>query len=108
MDANALTRELNDSLRKTFTGGQIALTSYVASMEPEDQEALLEKVRSFEDFTPDNDPYQEHDFGKINLNGKSFFWKIDYYDKNLEYASPDPSNPKKTVRVLTVMHTEEY
>ena len=42
---------------------------------------------------PDNDPYAEHDFGAIKLNGNTFFWKFDYYDLDLQMHSPDPSDP---------------
>jgi hypothetical protein len=36
------------------------------------------------------------------------FFKIDYYDRNLTSASPDPLDPAVTVRVLTVLLPEEY
>jgi hypothetical protein len=35
-------------------------------------------------------------------------WKIDYYDRSRRYHSPDPADPKLTVRVLTVMRADEY
>ncbi|WP_419523746.1 DUF3768 domain-containing protein [Lentibacter algarum] len=54
-------------------------------------------------FTPDNDPYAEHDFGVIKLSGNTFFWKFDYYDLDLQMHSPDPSDPAVTARVLTIM-----
>ena len=69
--------------------------------------ALLEVAR-FDRFTPDNDPYGEHDFGSFELVGRKFFWKIDAYDKSLEFGSEDPSDPDKTTRVLTLMLAEDY
>jgi hypothetical protein len=36
-------------------------------------------VQAFIDFSPDNDPYSEHDFGFFKPQGE-FFWKIDAYD----------------------------
>ena len=43
-------------------------------------EALVQ-VAHFSDFTADNDPHGEHDFGSFTLVGRKFFWKIEYYDK---------------------------
>ena len=37
-----------------------------------------------------------------------YFWKIDYYDANLEYGSDDPANDAVTTRVLTIMEASEY
>ena len=65
-------------------------------------------VEDFDGFTPDNDPYAEHDFGVIKLRGNTFFWKFDYFDLDLQMHSPDPSDPAVTARVLTVMLAEEY
>ncbi len=54
-------------------------------------------------FTEDNDPYGEHDFGGVELEEQTVYWKIDYYDQSLEGLSPAPANPELTVRVLTIM-----
>lgn len=68
----------------------------------------LALVQRFEDFTPDNDPHREHDFGSFTLRGHKLFWKIDYYDKACECGSEDPADPAQTTRVLTIMLAEEY
>ncbi|WP_456738298.1 MULTISPECIES: DUF3768 domain-containing protein [unclassified Bradyrhizobium] len=59
-------------------------------------------------FTQENDPHGEHDFGSLDLVGRKFFWKIDYYDEDMRSGSEDPSDPKRTVRVLTLMLSSEY
>ena len=70
--------------------------------------AALQKVATFDAFTDDNDPHGEHDFGSFELCGRKFFWKIEYYDRAMEYGSEDPSDPAKTTRVMTVMLASEY
>lgn len=70
--------------------------------------AVLDKVRRFDQFTQDNDPYGEHDFGMIEHQGQKFFWKFDYYDRNMEFGSPEPSDAQQTTRVLTIFLSEEY
>jgi hypothetical protein len=55
-----------------------------------------------------NDPHREHDFGNFEVAGWKFFWKIDYYDANVEFGSEDPADPKITTRVLTIMLATEY
>jgi hypothetical protein len=47
-------------------------------------------------------------FGRFEINGEAFLWKIDYYDLDLERGSEDPADIKKTCRVLTVMRTDEW
>jgi hypothetical protein len=66
------------------------------------------EVATFSAFNEDNDPYGEHDFGSFELCSRKFFWKIDYYDKELRCGSEDPADPEKTTRVLTLMLAEEY
>jgi Protein of unknown function (DUF3768) len=101
-------RALNDAFRRTFVGGMVMITAGVEAMPVEQRRALLQKVRSFETFTDDNDPHGEHDFGAIDEGGVRCFWKIDYYDRAAEMGSPDPADPAVTVRALTVMRSDEY
>jgi hypothetical protein len=58
---------------------------------------ILQKVREFSTFTPDNDPWGEHDFGSFEHEGKKIFWKIDDYNGQEGYRL-----------VLTVMLADEY
>ena len=101
-------KTLNDNFRKTFTGGQVLLTAGINSKPTDDVANILSMVRNFNKFTPNNDPYGEHDFGSFDYKGDKVFWKIDYYDKNYQYLSENPANSNVTNRVLTVMLAEEY
>ena len=103
--------ELNDQLRQNlFTPGlnRVFVSATVSSLPYLERALLLDKVQKFNDFNPDNDPYQEHDFARIEHNGINYFWKIDYYNKTMDAGSDDPSNPDITTRVLTIMRTDEY
>ena len=101
-------QELNDAFRRTFQGGQVLMSASVSALSPEIVAEALQRVRTFTDFTADNDPYGDHDFGGFELAGRKFFWKIDYYDKGMTYGSEDPADPEQTTRVLTVMLAEDY
>jgi hypothetical protein len=109
IDATHEIRRLNDSFRRSLSGGgDHLLTAGIAALPAEDQDAILAKVIAFDTFTEDDDPYGEHDFGAFDHAGKRIFWKIDYYDQSLEYGSEDPADPDKTRRVLTIMLASEY
>jgi hypothetical protein len=101
-------RDLNDAFRRIFIGGAVMITAGVEAMPADQRRSLLQKVRDFDAFTPDNDPHGEHDFGVIEEGGLRCFWKIDHYDRKTEMGSPDPADPSVTTRVLTVMLAEEY
>lgn len=103
-------RELNDRLRcqLDFTLGRIMLTIGVDALQEETKRRVLNAIRSFKDFTHANDPYSEHDFGAVEVDGERYFFKIDYYDRTLDAGSEDPSDPRVTTRVMTVMQPDEY
>jgi len=70
-------------------------------------------VAAFDNFTADNDPHGEHDFGSFEFARHRIFWKIDYYDRasfgtGRDMGSEDPSDPSQTIRVLTIMLASEY
>lgn len=94
---------LNDEFRKadpmsvTITSGVYTLPGL---------NSLMQAVREFDQFTEDNDPYGEHDFGSLDWHSEKVFWKVDYYDQALEYGK-DPLD-FECKRVLTVLLASEY
>lgn len=120
--------ELNDKFRRSFIGGIVLTTSEVHTLTPEQVFELTTAVRSFEDFTEDNDPHEEHDLGIVEMYGQKWMWKIEYYERpdnwptanvpdtltraetigELQDGAEDPTNPNNTVRVLTIMNAAEY
>jgi len=84
------------------------LTTGIQILGIPDVQEIINKVKTFDAFTPDNDPRCEHDFGAFKHNDKNIFWKFDYYDETMTYGSEDASDPEQTTRVLTVMLAEEY
>ena len=107
-------RDLNDRFRKGDSSipGQVLMTVGVQSLIDIDPQMRLGEVivavRSFNDFSEDNDPYGEHDFGAIDILGEKLFWKIDCYAPDMLHGSEDPTDTTKTVRVLTIMLASEY
>ena len=108
MSNTAKIRALNDAFRTTLMGGQVIVTATIAARPEDRQVAIFTAVRTFNDFTEDNDPHGEHDFGAFEINGEQFFWKIDYYDAAMEYGAEDPADPTQTTRVLNIMLASEY
>jgi hypothetical protein len=101
-------RDLNDELRQTMTGGMAVMTPGIAALGREAVERIVKTIAVFDDFCNANDPHQEHDFGSFEAEGHTIFFKIDYFDNDLTYHSPDPSDPAVTRRVITIMLAEEY
>lgn len=101
-------RDLNDAFRTGLAEGKCAVSAGVAELGIPFATAAASAARAYQDFTPDNDPDGEHDFGAFRIEDQRLIWKIDYYDPTLRYGSRDPSNPEQTKRVLTVMLEEEY
>jgi len=109
MDAKTMrSRALNDALRQTLTGGRAVLTPGVAALGQAAVARIIKTIAVFDDFCQANDPYGEHDFGAFEAEGHRIFFKIDCYDRELNYGSPDPADPAVTERVLTIMLAEEY
>lgn len=101
-------RAQNDHFRKTGVGGLEVITQGIQEMGITTVAIIRRMVADYDKWEEGNDPYQEHDFGTIAFRRQQIFWKIDYYDADLKEASPNPSDPDVTTRVLTIMLAREY
>ena len=107
-EMTARIRELNDQLRKDLTLGTAVMTPGIAALGTEVVERIVHFISAYDSFTVSNDPYGERDFGELETEGQRILFKIDYFDKALQFHSPDPCDPSATERVMTIMLAEEY
>ena len=109
---------LNDELRKKLITGELfkadskdkafitrGASVFVNSM---NRMQFLNNVALYRNFTEDNNPHGERDFGNFMYQKEKIFWKIDYKDNSMMYHSPDASDPSQTIRVLTIMKASEW
>lgn len=98
--------EKNDFLRKFLPTipppNRLFITTGLVDMGRDTVDAVLEKVRGFQEFTPDNDPYGEHDAGVVEHEGEDYYWKFDYVDEDMETYKEDG------IRFLTIMRLKDY
>jgi len=104
--------QLNDRCRQAwgaYRNSRVVMTQGIAGLDDATRSKVCEAVQTFDAFTYDNDPHGEHDCATIEINPHvRVIWKFDYYDLALEWGSEDPTDPTKTVRVLTIMLASEY
>ncbi len=116
---------LNDLARRAMgVACTVVATVGFRSLSDADQSCVRELIETFEAFTDDYDPHGERDFGSVYQLGdgrwtterprvrederERVFWKLDYYDHELQFASKDAANSAITRRVLTIMLADEY
>ena len=107
-ERSARIAQLNDRLRGAGKGGMILVTRGIKALGFDTIVQIMAAVQEFSEFTPDNDPHNEHDFGTVCFGEHTVNWKIDYYDPSLTFGSEDPADENKTCRLLTIMLQEEY
>ncbi len=99
---------LNDQCRQSIPHARCYLTRGALAHVGDNLNALNQVVQTFDAFTPDNDPYGEHDFGAFDFERQRLFWKIDTYaGASLKLEAEDPLDPQ-AVRVITILLAEEY
>src|SRR3984885_4135391 len=98
MNERAKIIELNDQLRTTFKGGRVQMTRNVYDLDDRLRGRALSVMARYSTF----DDASEHDWGVFIFAGFSFEWRIEYHGKDGIGVSPDPADPEKTLRVLTL------
>ena len=111
MDTTAVPNDNSAEIARLNDGARDNAVHYIAtrgilSLDPEVISKIYNSVQNFKDFTEDNDPYGEHDFGSLTVAGNKVFWKIDYYNQELS-GWCDPLSPDCR-RILTIMRADEY
>ena len=116
---------LNDLARRAMgIASTVVATVGFRALREADQSRVRELIETYDTFDEDNDPHGERDFGTIyqiadghwtterprpcDDERERVFWKLDYYDRDLRFASEDAANPAVTRRVLTIMLADEY
>ena len=93
--------------KKADLMGEVFITQGIDALTAYERNMIFKMVQDFDQFTEDNDPHGEYDFGSITFRENTIFWKIDYYDLKHEMGSPNPCDPSVTHRVLTIMTAKE-
>ena len=116
---------LNDLARRAMGVACTAIATVgFRSLPDADQSRIRELIETYDAFDEDSDPHGERDFGCVYQLGdgcwtterprvrdderERVFWKLDYYDRDLRFASEDAADPAVTRRVLTIMLADEY
>ena len=116
---------LNDHARRAMGLACTAVaTAGFRSLSEDNQSCVRELIETYDAFTEDNDPHGERDFGTIYQRvcgswtterprsqedeRERVFWKLDYYNRDMRFASENAADPAQTRRVLTIMLSDEY
>jgi hypothetical protein len=90
--------ELNDQLRTTFGGGRVQMAPDWFELDAALRGRALWVMSRYNRF----DRESEHDWGVFTFAGYAFEWHIEYCAADGTGLSPDPADPDKTLRVLTL------
>jgi hypothetical protein len=101
-------QRLNDAFRADPTAGHLFATPRVVALGAGFVESAMAAIRAFTDFTPDIDPYREHDMVKVEVDGQTVYFKIAYRAENRRTnGSEDSAGENKYYRIGTIMLAED-
>ena len=77
-NTTARIRAINDNFRVLGEGrGSIFLTQGIQALGELMLIRIMLAVREYDAWSEDNDPWNEHDFGSLEISGKRIFFKIE-------------------------------
>ncbi|MEM7711445.1 MAG: DUF3768 domain-containing protein [Pseudomonadota bacterium] len=89
--------------------GRVVFTHAVAAQGQLFPLLCLLAVAGYDTFEVENDPDGWHDFGAVEVEDQTVWFKIDLYaDATMEWGSAAPDDPTRTYRVLTVMFPTDW
>ena len=94
---------VNDRLRTTFQGGEVRVAPSIYQLDARlcgRALCVMSRQRNF-------DERSEHDRGRFVFAGYAFEWCIEYQSSDGTAASPDPADPNRTFRVLTLSAVDD-
>lgn len=116
-----LIAEQNDAFRRALgfailwrghhLKGRAVVTPGFQAIPERTQTDLLNAVINFQDWTEENDPWEDHSFGRVEAHGTAIFWKIDLYDTDYTFGATMPecaTDPEQVRRVLTLYLPSEH
>ena len=86
--------------------GTRRMTKVIAARGNEFKAKVIRAVAEFDGFTRDNDPWGEHGYGALDVDGVKIHWSIDLFDEEFEGGSVAPWLPECTLRLLTICEAE--
>lgn len=101
-------RAINDRLRRSFQN--VTVTPGILDEGEAFFLQLVQKVVTYDRWEEGNDPYGEHDFGAVCIDGTKCYWKFSYFEKgsNFMAGAETPWDETTTDRVLTIMLAADY
>jgi hypothetical protein len=95
--------ELNDQLRVTFKGGRVQIMPSIYQLDARLCGRALCVMSRHAKF----DRGSDHDRGRFVFAGYAFEWCVEYQNRDGTGVSPDPADPDKTLRVLTLSAVDD-
>jgi hypothetical protein len=98
---------IDDHLRKNPTADVAIMTPGIAALGREATDRIIKTITTFDDFCCANDPYEDHDAGSFEAEGRTISFKIDHFERPPVSPSLEPTQQTDRVRIITVMLAEE-
>ncbi len=99
-------RALNDHFRKTAKGGIVSISWGIHMLGRAEVDNIMKRLGGTEGDTS-CDVGSEHDSGEITVSNRRIYWEINYYNKDFDDMSADPTNQDLTTRFMTLLLDSE-